>query len=157
MIMTDRWLRASMNFCSVVIFTVLAIQLVVGFVDTGRWGWPFIAYPMYKTAHYDGERLDHDRAVYAILRDSQRVQLTREQLGMDFWMFYYNVVVPIVSARHRLRSFAGLMCARFEGALVALEVTDVGVAISRDGPVIGLDPVVLATASIACQREDRGL
>jgi hypothetical protein len=96
--------------------------------------------------------------VYAILRDSQRVPLTRDQLGMDFWAFFYNVVAPIKNANYKsLRPFAGLMCARFEGEIVALEVRDLGVAISRNGPVFGLDPVVLATADIACQREDRGL
>ena len=78
---------------------------------------------------------------------------------MDYWIFHYNVVEPIMktTSRHNLRPFAELMCTHFEGAVVALEVRDAGVAISREGQVFGLDPVVLATANVACQREDRGL
>jgi hypothetical protein len=43
--MTDRGRRAWLNYCSVVISGVLAIQLIEGLVDTGRWSWSFLACP----------------------------------------------------------------------------------------------------------------
>jgi hypothetical protein len=56
-----------------VIVAVLTLQSFAGFVDTGRWGWPFVAYPMYSEAHFENERVQYDWMVYAILADSTEV------------------------------------------------------------------------------------
>jgi hypothetical protein len=136
---------------SVVIVVILLTQLVVGFVDTGRWGWPMLAYPMYKTAHFEGERLDHELTAYAVLADLSRVEIKRSDLGMGFWISWYNVVQPI---RHgNLDGLAGLVqryCQEFDNQVSKLEVQDLGIAIGRDGPVEGLPPQVLFETEVSC-------
>ncbi|HEX5079892.1 MAG TPA: hypothetical protein VFV80_12140 [Geminicoccaceae bacterium] len=136
---------------SVIVVVILAAQLVVGFVDTGKWGWPILAYPMYKTAHFEGERLNHDFASYVVLSDSNRVEIKRRDLGMDFWIYWYNVVQPI---RHgRLDALAGLVehyCQELDGQVIRLEVEDLGIAIGRDGPVEGLPRQVLFATEVSC-------
>jgi hypothetical protein len=60
---------------SIVIAAILGSQLVVGMVDTGRWGWPIMAYPMYKSAHFEGERLSHEFDLFAVFQDGTRVKI----------------------------------------------------------------------------------
>jgi hypothetical protein len=136
---------------SVVVVVILLTQLVVGFVDTGRWGWPMLAYPMYKTAHFEGERLDHELTTYAVLADLSRVEIKRSDLGMGFWIYWYNVVQPI---RHgNLDALAGLVqhyCQEFDNQVSKLEVQDLGIAIGRDGPVEGLPPQVMFETEVSC-------
>jgi hypothetical protein len=139
---------------SAVIVAILSAQLVAGFVDTGRWGWPILAYPMYETAHFEGERLDHELTTHAVLADSRRVEIKRSDLDMGFWIYWYNVVQPI---RHAdLDRLAGLIqhyCREYDNQLIRLEVQDLGIAIGRDGPVEGLPPQVLFATAVSCLEE----
>src|SRR6188472_2039573 len=43
---------------SVIIAAILAAQVLIGFSYTGGQTFPVVAYPMYKQAHYEGERLN---------------------------------------------------------------------------------------------------
>jgi hypothetical protein len=137
---------------SVVIVGILSIQAVTGLYDTGRWGWPLLAYPMYKTAHYEGERLHDDLTAYAILADSTRVEVNRSDLGMDFWLYWYNVVQPIVHARaDLLEPVLQRYCEESGNQVVRLHLEDRGVAIGRDGPIEGLPPEVAYEMNVSCQ------
>jgi hypothetical protein len=137
---------------SVVIVGILSIQAVAGFYDTGRWGWPLLAYPMYETAHYEGERLHDDLTAYAILSDSTRVEVNRSDLGMDFWLYWYNVVQPIRHARvDLLEPVLERYCEQSGNRVIALHVEDRGVAIGRDGPIEGLPPEVAFKMDVSCQ------
>jgi hypothetical protein len=135
-----------------VIVGILLIQAVASFVDTGRWGWPFLAYPMYENAHYENERLYDELTAYAILTDSTRVEIKRTDLGMDFWLYWYNVVQPI---RHGhldlLEPVLQRYCEEFENRVIKLHLEDQGVAIGRDGPIEGLPPEVMAEIDVSCQ------
>jgi hypothetical protein len=137
---------------SAVIVAILSVQAVAGFVDTGRWGWPLLAYPMYKTAHYEGDRLDVDLAGYAVLADSTRVAMNRSDLNMDFWLYWYNVVQPIRHARlDLLQPVLQRYCEESDNQVVKLQVEDRGIAIGRDGPVEGLPPEVIFEMDVTCQ------
>jgi hypothetical protein len=139
-------------FISVVIAGILSVQAVAGFVDTGRWGWPLLAYPMYRTAHYDGERLHDDLTAYATLADSTRVAINRNALNMDFWLYWYNVVTPIQHARlDLLEPVLRRYCEESGNKVIKLHLEDRGVAIGRDGPVEGLPPEVVAEMDVTCQ------
>lgn len=137
---------------SAIIVAVLATQAVAGILDTGRWGWPMIAYPMYKTAHFEGERLDHDLTAYAVLADSARVEIKKTDLNMGFWIYWYNVVQPI---RHgdfaRLQPLLRRYCQQFDNQVTKLVVEDLGIAIGRDGPVDGLPRQIMYETEVACQ------
>ena len=135
---------------SAVIVAILGSQLVAGFVDTGRWGWPIIAYPMYKTAHFDGERLD-DYEVAAVLADGSRLRVDPEELGMSFWTFRQNVAMKI--ERGRLEALAPTIeryCERSQRSLKRLELVDTGTAISASGLIQGLEPKVAAAIDVVC-------
>jgi hypothetical protein len=80
---------------SALIGIILGTQLVAGFINTGRWGWPIIAYPMYSIARYDGDRLNNFK-VYAVVRDGTKIEVDPGELGMGYWHFHYNVVTPVL-------------------------------------------------------------
>ena len=136
-----------------IIVIVLGTQAIAGLVDTGRWGWPILAYPMYEEAHYDGERILYDARTHIVLADGTRVELTRDELGMSFWIYWQNVVQPIYNGGDLLKPLAPLIaqvCRRFDGRVARLEIEDMGVAIRRDGPVFGLPPVILGSTDVEC-------
>jgi hypothetical protein len=80
---------------SALIVVILGTQFVVGFIDTGRRGWPIVAYPMYSTARYDGDRFD-DFKVYAALKDGTKVEVNPGEVGMSYWIFHKNVLNPLL-------------------------------------------------------------
>jgi hypothetical protein len=135
---------------SALIVVILGTQLVAGFVDTGRWGWPILAYPMYRTAHFDGDRLE-DYDVDAVLADGSRLRVDPEELQMSFWIFRSNVVYKIEAGN--LQGLAPIVeryCERSQGRLKRFEVVDIGMAISATGLVRDLEPEVAAALDVTC-------
>ena len=47
----------------------LLLQFLAVLLRTGPWLYPFINYPMYATAHYEGDRIAYEHTVYAIFDD----------------------------------------------------------------------------------------
>jgi hypothetical protein len=138
-------------FVSVVIFTILSCQLVVGFSDIGRRAWPMAQYGMYKLAHFEGDRIQDNPTTWAVLRDASRVEIKPSDLAMDFWIYFHNVVQPI--RRGEVDHLAGLVqryCEKFDNQVIKLEVQDSGIAIGRDGPVEGLPRQVLFATEVTC-------
>lgn len=136
---------------SALIVLILGAQLVAGFVVTGPRGWPIINYPMYKNARFDGDRLDHRFQVDAVLADGTRLNIDPDELGMSFWLFQHNVVIPVQQGkREALAPTLERYCERSEARLRRLEVLDSGVAISAAGPVVGLERELLGAIDVAC-------
>jgi hypothetical protein len=136
---------------SAIIVVILATQAFAGFVNTGRWGWPMIAYPMYSTAHFEGERLNHDLTAHAVLADSTRVPMGRDDVDMAFWIYWYNVVQAIRQGDlTRLEPVLRRYCQEFDNQVVRFVVEDSGVAIGRDGPVEGLPPETIYETDVTC-------
>jgi hypothetical protein len=136
---------------SVVIALILGTQLVVGFVNTGRWGWPMVAYPMYKQAHFEGDRFDLYN-VYAVLDDGTRLEIAPADVAMDLWMFRRHVMAPIQDGQlENLAPITALYCERVGGRLVRFEIFDRGIALGWNGPVYGLEPQQFAAADVACR------
>jgi hypothetical protein len=136
---------------TVIIITILGLQVFAGFRDPAQWGWPFVAYPMYRGAHYEGERLRHDFTVYARLADGTKARVTPEDLGMHFWLFRANVVDSLYRQRlDLLQPVADLICGRTGQPVLGLELEDLGMAVSREGLVEGLPPEVVTTANLSC-------
>ena len=136
---------------SAVIVVILGCQLVVGFVNTGRWGWPMVAYTMYSQAHYDGDRLD-EYEVHAVLKDGTKLLIDRDDLGMSYWIFRANVVRGLRSDQlERLTAMMDRYCDQSKGAVARLEVSDTGHAISAKGLVADLEPQVVAAVNVTCE------
>lgn len=143
--------RTAMWLVSAIIVLILGTQLVAGWMDTGRWGWPFLAYPMYKTSHHENERVLYDLDVYAELDDGSRVAITSDAVGMDFWVFWYNVVQPIrYEDRGKLAPVVARYCAETGGQVRKLVALDKGVAVTRAGPQYDLPPTVIYSTSVQC-------
>jgi len=139
-------------FVSAVVVVILSTQAVAGFVNTGKWGWPILPYPMYHSAHFEGDRLDHEFSVFAILSDGRRVPIKQSDMNMNFHLFRFNVVQPIEAADvDALGPVIDKYCELHDDQVVKLQVEDQGVAIGRDGPVEGLPPEILGMLDVSCQ------
>jgi hypothetical protein len=149
--------RRRFALTSVVIVVVLSLQALVGFSYTGVQAWPFMAYPMYRGAHYADERLRHDFTVYAELDDASEVVLTPEDLGLSWWTFRENVVHALYrDDRAVVQGLIDDHCRRTGQRIVGLRMEDLGYAVSRDGLVEGLPPEVIATMPVRCENQRGG-
>jgi hypothetical protein len=137
---------------SAVIVVILGLQTFASFRDPAQWGWPFLAYPMYRGAHYEGERLRHDFTTYAIVDDSSRMVVTPQDLGMTWWWFRANVVdIMLRQDQAALKAIAKQICETSGRSVQALELEDMGVAVGRNGLQDGLSPEVVSTVKVSCQ------
>jgi hypothetical protein len=136
-----------------VVVVILGTQTVVSIVGMGGAGWPMISYGMYTSLHYDGERLDHDYLVSAVLEDSSEIEINRDEIGMVFGPFQYNVFLPIKrNDRDALAPIVRDLCRRWNNRIVALRARDLGFAITRQGVIDGLPPVELGRVDVTCAR-----
>lgn len=144
--------KISIPFVSSFILIVLGLQTYASLTNTGSRGWPFIAYPMYRNAHHDGERIHHDFTLYAVLPGGERIEVQRDDLGLNFWLFYKHVFLPMRDGKREvLQPIANEYCRKHGRRIVGLVIEDKGVALSRDGMIEGLPPEVVASADVTCQ------
>ena len=149
--MTALHQRIAALLVSAIVIVILSTQFVAGLIDTGKWGWPILAYPMYKWAHHENERILHDVDVLAELDDGSRIPVTREALGMDFWIFWRNVALALRAAdRSKLAPVVARYCAQTGGRVRSLLALDKGIAVTRTGPQYGLPPSVVFAMSVQC-------
>ena len=142
--------RYGARIVTLFIVFVLAVQFVVGLTPKQRL-WPFLPYRMYHQVKVDGQRLGHLFDVYGVLKDSSKIALTADNLNMTYWTFRKNVQRGIKNGDARkTQSAVDWLCAQSDGALAALQIEDMGIAISRDGPVYGLEPNVVASFDVSC-------
>lgn len=89
------------NLISVIIIAFLILQGGVTFrlFPTAKsdpaFLWPFVTYPMYREAHYEGDTIDRF-LVFVLLEDSTKVQISPKEMGLGYWLFQENVIVPIM-------------------------------------------------------------
>jgi hypothetical protein len=139
----------AIGLVSCVIVAILGLQTFASFVNPGRWGWPFLAYPMYKTAHYEGERILYDVEVYVVREDSSESLMSAD--GIPFWIFKHKMVDGVMNGkRDSVQPLVTAYCERTGEQVVAVRVQDMGIGLSRDGLVHGLEPETLATMTIGC-------
>jgi hypothetical protein len=58
-------------------------------------GWPFINYPMYHAAHYEGESINYYQ-VYAELEDGTEIAVYPEDLELNWWLFHRGIVASLL-------------------------------------------------------------
>ncbi len=152
----DRRFDAKKVAVSAVIVVVIALQAFTSFrgytyvplfipaTRTLNWDavrypkmWPFLTYPMYEHARHEGDTVSVYQG-YAILDDSNIVEVTPEDLGLSFWKFELNFVTAI----RRQECDNALQYAEVVSALHSDEVRALGLRrepwiVLRDGPVKG--------------------
>ena len=142
--------RYGARIVTLFIVFALAVQFVIGLTPKQRL-WPFLPYRMYHQVKVDGQRLHHQYDVYGVFEDSSKIALTADALGMTFWLFRKNIERGIKNGDARkTQSAVDWLCAQSDGALVSLQIEDLGIAISRDGPVYGLEPKIEASFDVSC-------
>ena len=156
---------------SLAIVTILGLQVFAGFFNPSVLGFPFVAYPMYRAAHYDGDRILYDTVVYAVDENGQEAQLRPEDAGLSWWLFRRYVVNPMLriggwerdrptaasAPQHAIdewmtsvRMAVDAYCQRTGRRVVRLRMEDLGIAVGREGMVDGLPPRELSSVDITC-------
>ena len=136
------------------IVVILGVQGLVTIFSAYLQTWPLISYHMYSRAHYDGERLDHDYNVSAVLDNLDEVKIDPDDVNMKFWIFHNNIFLAL--RRNRVEDLAPIInniCNRYDNRVIALTVRDLGIAITRDGPVEGLPPAEFGRIDVTCDED----
>jgi hypothetical protein len=74
---------------SVFIGVCLCLQMSAVLLRSGPWAYPFVNYPMYSAAHYEGERILVEHTIFAVFIDGSERPITRADVGEHYW-FYEN-------------------------------------------------------------------
>lgn len=77
------------KYLSLLIVGALGLQMSAVLLRSGPWAYPFINYPMYAAAHYEGERILVEHRIYAVFTDGSERPITRADVGEHYW-FYEN-------------------------------------------------------------------
>jgi len=143
----DRYLKGLISF---IVLAILITQFFVNLIDTGRWGWPFITYPMYANSHQEGERVIYDVKAFAVYEDLTRNEIKRSELGMNIFLFQKHVWYPIENADIvSLQPLINRYCESTDNKLIRFELEDLGVAVSRNGPV-SVEPQIISSLDVSC-------
>ena len=82
---------------SIIIVGALLLQFLAVLLRTGPWLYPFINYPMYATAHYEGDRIAYEHTVYAIFDDGTERAFQSEDLvpSPAFYTYWVKAMVTM--------------------------------------------------------------
>jgi hypothetical protein len=95
--------------------------------------WPFLSYPMYRTAHYEGAVIERYR-VFGRTENGAEVELEPADFGLNFRKFQDIAVVAL--RRHDLpqvTTIAEIYRARSGRRLVAMRLERHGPVLTREG------------------------
>ena len=82
---------------SIFIVGALVLQFLAVVLRTGPWLYPFINYPMYATAHYEGDRIAFEHTVYTTFDDGTEVAFKSADLDPSPAFFSFWVKAMIAS------------------------------------------------------------
>lgn len=78
-------------FFSIVIAMIIGLQSIAIFGRVTSFFWPFVNYPMYHDAHFEGEPIKIRHYVIAILDNSGELEIRPEDLGISFWKYHMDL------------------------------------------------------------------
>jgi hypothetical protein len=109
--------------------------------------WPFMTYPMYRSAHYEGTLIERFRVVGQTVAGAE-VELTPIDFGLNFRKFQ-DIAVPAVRSRDmpQVAMFAEIYRVKSGIRLVAIRLERHGHVLTRDG-LRPAQPVQLAAVSL---------
>lgn len=120
---------------SAVIVFVLGAQFIIGFTYHAGTRWPFISYPMYSGAKYDGDRLDDFNLRVFLDRSESYETVGPSEMDMSYWIFRKNIIVPINRDQGLdRRNLSIKFCENYGAAdYIHLKLYDIGAFISKSG------------------------
>lgn len=125
---------------SVVVIGVLGVQAIAalaltpGPVEKPPFLWPFLNYPMYSAPHYEGEGVPRFQ-VLATTSDGRTVEVTKENLGTDFWIFRNAFLLPFddPGMRDELPSGVEQFENRHDVTLIEVHLENRPLLVTREG------------------------
>ena len=112
--------------------------------------WPFVNYPMYRFAHYEGDVIPRYR-VFGRTADDSEVEVTSDDLGLNFRKFQDLVVAALRRGETpSVAKFAEIYRVRVGRRLVAMRLERHGQILTRDG-LQAAQPIQLAAVSLHAQ------
>lgn len=92
-------------------------------------------YPMYATAHFDGERINIEHRIYAVTPNGDRQYIDpSKDLKIDFWRYERRFARPLRDRKlDRIRPILGMVVERYP-TFTELQVEDYPLIITRQGP-----------------------
>ncbi len=125
--------RTTIALSSLTIFSCLVLQAFAVFHPVSPRLWPFLDYPMYGRAHYQGEAIRQFVAI-GIFADASEARILPEDLGLDFWKFEYG---PVQMLRRgdveSLKPYAQLYSDRQNKQLVGIRLENHPFTLSDQG------------------------
>ena len=104
--------------------------------------WPFLDYPMYSTAHYEGEEIEH-YAVFGTLEDATEVPILPEDFGLHFWIFRRTFVFAMLGDdQKQIKDYAELYNSRHNKYLTGLRLENHPLILSGNGANPGLRQIL---------------
>lgn len=104
--------------------------------------WPFLTYPMYHNARYEGDEIAEYRA-YAILQNSIEVQVHPEDVDMGFWNFLRDFVAAMKDDdREQIQEYRSLIQTKKGKELVSLRLEEHTWVLHREGVTEGTPEVI---------------
>ncbi|MFM6398252.1 hypothetical protein, partial [Planktothrix sp.] len=103
---------------------------------------PFLDYPMYATARYEGVQID-EKFLYGFLESGTKVPITDEELGISRYQFL-NKVIPGVKQKNdkSIEYYVGIYENKYQKILVKLRVENHPRVITREGIKLGEKQVI---------------
>ena len=137
---------------SLVILITLFFQGIAAFgirfgpIEKQPFLWPFLDYPMYGSANFEGQAIRFELLV-GIQPDSSEVVIQPEDLGMPFFLFRRQVLTAIRREdRIELLQYRALYESRHQRQLIGFRLEDRPLILTREGLVSG-PRTVLQTVS----------
>lgn len=144
----------SLALPSLIILFCLALQSFAVFHPVSPRLWPFLDYPMYNRAHYQGEAVNR-YVVFGVFADASEARILPEDLDLDFWKFEYG---PVPMLRRgdveSLKPYAQLYNARQNKKLVRFRLENHPFTLSDQG-VRAVTPQVVNSVSLDFAEEGR--
>ncbi|HRO13039.1 hypothetical protein [Amaricoccus sp.] len=121
---------------SVIVTTILAAQVLIGFSYRGGQTFPMLAYPMYMRAHYEGERLN-DYLGFVSADGGEEKALGPEALELSPLLYQKTIAAPIINGKPSplAAKIAQATCQAGGARGITISIYDSGYTIRRDGPV----------------------
>lgn len=104
---------------SVLVASVLFLQLIAGFGKRPREWWPFLEYPMYRTARSSGEAIKR-HVLHGVQADSNEIELSPVDFGLNPQKFRKDLVRAVLQGdEETARRFVDIYAERTDGMTFA--------------------------------------
>jgi hypothetical protein len=118
---------------TLVILGVLGAQLIASFRHTNK-TFPFMWYPMYSPAHFEGERIPVRHSIYAAAANGKRYYIHPvKDLRVEFWR-YERIAAQLLVNDVETSAAAISVIRKLHPDVIELQIEDYPMMITRDGP-----------------------